>query len=336
MVVYFRNKLYDWNILDSKSFKIPTIAIGNIAVGGTGKTPVASYIINLLHQNNLDVGFVSRGYKRKSEGMVVADEKTLPLEIGDEPYQIFTKHPAIKLAVSKNRIPAIEKLVSKNSNLRAVVLDDALQHRKVKAGINILLTDYNNLYPKDYYLPAGELRDHKMRAKQVEIIVVTKCPTDLSEQKQTAIIDTLAIDLKFQKVFFSGIQYNRLSNIFSEEFLPLEKIKEAEKIILVTGIAKPQMLFNKISEYNKEITHFNYPDHHQFIAKEINQISEMFNNFVSQFTTLVLTTEKDAPRLLEYKKQLQSIPIRAVEIETYFIKDQQIFDNQILNYVREN
>jgi tetraacyldisaccharide 4'-kinase len=334
LVVFIRNKLFDFNILKSKSFAIPTIAIGNIAIGGTGKTPMASYIINLLNNQNFKVGFVSRGYKRKSEGTILANRTTLPSEIGDEPYQIFTKHKYIKLAVSKDRADAVEKITSQNSDLNVIVLDDALQHRKIKAGLNILLTDFNNLYSRDNYLPAGELRDHKIRIKQTQTIIVTKCPVDLSNQEQADITAELKPYLTHQKVYFSGIRYNRLINIFKEEYLTFSAIKDAGHIILITAIAKPLSLYNKIFEYNKNITHFEYSDHHNFSTKEIENITQMFNNFAIRNKTLILTTEKDAPRLLEQKHLLGDITIWAVEIEHYFIDNKQTFENQIVDYVR--
>jgi tetraacyldisaccharide 4'-kinase len=334
VVVFTRNKLFDCRILPSKSFAIPTIAIGNIAIGGTGKTPMASYLIHLLQKSNLPIGFVSKGYKRKSEGTVIANENTQPSEIGDEPYQILTKHPSIKLAVSKNRADAIETITAQYPDLNAIVLDDALQHRKITAGFNLLLTDYNNLYSKDNYLPAGELRDHKIRAKQAQIIVVTKCPSHLSDKEQSIIISELSPNAAKQKVYFTGIQYNRLSNIFKREYLPLDAIREADKIILITAIAKPKSLLNKIEEYNKNVTHIEYSDHHDFSSKEIGQITQMFNNFALRNKTLILTTEKDASRLLEKRQMLKDLAIWAVEVETYFIENKQNFENQIVDYVR--
>ena len=283
LVVYFRNMLYDFGLLKSTSFKTPTICVGNLSVGGTGKTPMIEYLVENL-KSEYKVAVLSRGYGRKSKGYVMASTKSSVEVIGDEPYQIFSKFPDITVAVDGDRCNGIATL--EESTLPDVILlDDAYQHRKVKPTFSILLTTFDKLYVNDWYLPTGNLRDAKKEARRADVIIVTKCPTALSEDRQLEIKGLLRPRLK-QKVLFSELRYSNLLKS-NTDTLPLNDFL-GQKITLVTGIANPKPLVDYLADKGIELEHLEYRDHHFFSASEI----ALFNS-----KAIVLTTEKDFARL---------------------------------------
>jgi len=336
--VRFRNQLFDWGILTSKSFDIPVISIGNITVGGTGKTPHTEYLIKLL-QKEYKVAVLSRGYKRKSKGFILADKTTSMMKIGDEPYQMKKKFPSIYMAVDKNRCHGIELLSNEKiaPQTDVILLDDAYQHRYVKPGINILLTDYHRPINEDALLPAGRLREPESEKDRANIVIITKCPKDLKPMDFRVIIKYMDL-YPYQKLYFSTLKYGALTPVFSKApKRELESLEKDEKILLLTGIASPQQLLNDLSAYSSQITSLNFADHHQFTEKEAQHIQQIFNTLKGD-KRILITTEKDATRLLhlplneEIKEHIYALP---VEIE-FLLGQEEQFNQNIINYVRTN
>ncbi|MDF0715553.1 tetraacyldisaccharide 4'-kinase [Muricauda sp. 334s03] len=283
LVVYVRNFLFDIGVFSSKSYQTPTICVGNLSVGGTGKTPMTEYLLRIL--SDRDVAVLSRGYKRKSKGFYLANAKSTVLELGDEPYQIHQKFPEVAVAVDADRRKGIEKLESLIKP-DVIVLDDAFQHRKVKPSFSILLTTYRNLYVDDWYLPTGSLRDAKKEAKRADLIIVTKCPKELLEDEKHAITAKLK-PRKHQKVLFASLRYHDCVTDGGEEKIQLSQLKN-KQVALVTGIASPEPLVEHLKTVGVDFEHFEFGDHHHFTHKEIEQF---------QGYEMVLTTEKDFVRL---------------------------------------
>lgn len=283
VVVRLRNYLYDIGFFSSNTFKTPTICVGNLSVGGTGKTPMVEFLISNLKETN-KIAVLSRGYGRKSKGWVLANKDSSVEELGDEPFQIFTKFPRITVAVDADRSEGI-RILEGTVRPDLILLDDAFQHRKVTPGFSILLTAYGHLYPDDKYLPTGNLRDSKKEANRADVIVVTKCPADLKLLEQTEIKDRLNPN-KNQQVLFSTLAYDQMIKGKEGQF-PLTDLKD-RKVVLVTGIANPRPLLDFLTESGIAVEHLQYGDHHFFTDKEV----DLFNS-----KELVLTTEKDYSRL---------------------------------------
>jgi len=317
-IASIRNYCYDNGLLKTYSFNLPIIAVGNLSVGGTGKTPQIEYLIRLL-SDKYKVTTLSRGYKRKSNGFILADANANAEIIGDEPYQYFSKFPKIQVAVDVDRKNGIEQLLSISSKPDVILLDDAYQHRRVKAGFYILLTSYNELYSDDFQLPTGNLRENRSGAKRANVIVVTKCPSDFSKQDQEVIKNKLAI-LPNQTLFFSTIEFDEY--VYSEnEKKPVSEMLNVDKL-LIAGIAKPQTFFAHLQS-NKEAC-LTFPDHHQFSEKDLQEIKNKAQN------NIIITTEKDFVRLKGClpKDQLYYLPIK-----TKFLFEGDNFDKIITNYV---
>ena len=282
LVTFVRNWLYDVGFFKSKSYDLPIIAIGNLSAGGTGKTPHTEYLIRLL-KDNYKVAVLSRGYKRSTKGFVLANEAISAHELGDESYQIKAKFPDITVAVCEDRQTGIEKLISE-INPDVILLDDAFQHRKVKAGFYVLLTAYDDLFADDYILPFGNLRESAMGKKRANLVIVTKCPTVLSEQEQEKVKRKLKVKVP---VFFTSIAYD--TEVFGiENNIKVSEIITKEKVI-VAGIAKPKYFIDYLNSGKDKV--LIYPDHHNFSNQEITEL-----NSLAQDKTIV-TTEKDFVRL---------------------------------------
>ena len=300
LIIALRNFLFDNGILKSYSFDIPIISVGNLSVGGTGKTPQIEYLICLL-SNSYEVATLSRGYKRKSKGFILADDNSNAAIIGDEPFQYFTKFKNIQVAVDENRKNGIEKLLSSKIKPEIILLDDAFQHRKVNAGFYIVLTTFNDLYIDDFILPAGNLRESRSGAERANIIIVTKCPENLSLEHQNKIKSKLKMR-DDQQLFFSFIRYDDF--VYSKNLsINIENIKKENKLILA-GIAKPKAFFDYLKWDDNEILEF--PDHHEFSEKDVEIIKNKSEN------KLIITTEKDYARLKELisKEKLFYLPIK--------------------------
>lgn len=335
--VNIRNFLFDRKILRSKSFDLPVISVGNITVGGSGKTPHVEYLIRLL-QDKYRVAVLSRGYKRRSKGFILADAKHRTEDVGDEPYQLKKKFGQIHVAVDADRCHGIETLrsLSETKDTQVILLDDAYQHRYVKPGINILLVDYHRLIIYDRLLPAGRLREPKESKSRADIVIVTKCPQDMTSMDYRVI--KKALDLyPYQMLLFSSIDYGRLQPMYCGGSRTLSSITKKENILLLTGIASPEQLLLDLQPYTKNITHLSFPDHHQFTNDDLETINTTFAEMPSPKT--IITTEKDAARLFGMKglneqtrHHLYILPIKI----KFMQEGEEIFNQKILNYVREN
>lgn len=336
--VAIRNKFFDWEIFSSRSFNAPVICVGNLAVGGTGKTPHTEYLIKLL-QNNYQVAVLSRGYKRHTKGYVLATPQSTAKTIGDEPYQMYAKFPSVSLAVDENRCHGIEKLLaSKEPATDVVLLDDAFQHRYVKAGLNILLTDYHRLFCDDALLPAGRLREQVSGKNRAQIVIVTKCPPDIKPIDYNIIAKRLNL-YPYQQLFFSSFRYGNLQSVFRKGSaeIPLVSLAGAE-ILLVTGIASPAPILEKLESCTRQVELLSFGDHHDFTHKDMQQIKEHFTNLKGE-RRLIVTTEKDATRLISHRSLEEDLKpfIYALPIEIEILQNQQDkFNQHIIDYVREN
>ncbi|MGJ8735123.1 tetraacyldisaccharide 4'-kinase [Zobellia laminariae] len=296
LVVYLRNYFYDKGIFSSKSFEIPTVCIGNLSAGGTGKTPMVELLIALL-KDNFKVAVLSRGYRRKSKGFVLADNEATVETLGDEPFQIFSKFSDITLAVDADRRNGIE-ILEKRMQPDVILLDDAYQHRKVSCGFSILLTSFGNLYVDDWYLPTGNLRDSKKEASRAAIVVVTKCPRDLSVDSRNAIMVKLKPEPR-QKVLFSYLDYDDTIKAVDDS-ISLEELRTKE-VTLVTGIANPRPLLDYLKSKGLRFMHLKFKDHHDFSDSELSVLREK---------QCILTTEKDFVRLKDKVDNLYFIPVK--------------------------
>jgi tetraacyldisaccharide 4'-kinase len=338
IVISFRNFFYDSKIIKSEEFKIPIISVGNISVGGTGKTPHAEYLVDLL-KDEFNIAVLSRGYKRKSKGFRIIEATDTHFDAGDEPLQIKQKYPSITVAVCKRREYGIRKIQELYPEVNIVILDDAFQYRKVVPGISILLNDYNNPIAHDYLLPLGRLREYKSASHRADFLIYTKCPTEL-KPIDIRILNKDIDTRPFQYLFFSTLKYSDLIPVFSENpKIELYKLSDFNNILLVTGIAKPNNLFNFLKAKNENVAHLAYSDHHNFSKKDINTISKTFS-LLSE-NKIIVVTDKDAVRLKskdfipdEIKERIFSIPIK-VEFLCYN-DDKNQFEKLVTNYVRNN
>ncbi|MCB4798854.1 tetraacyldisaccharide 4'-kinase [Neotamlana laminarinivorans] len=299
-ITWLRNWLYDLNIKSSKSYNLPVICVGNLSVGGTGKSPMIEYLINVL-KTEFKVATLSRGYKRETDGFQLANSESTVKTLGDEPFQFFNKFKDdIRVAVDANRQNGIESLLNLTEAPNIILLDDAYQHRKVKAGFNILLTTYYKPYFNNIVLPTGDLREPKSGAKRADVIVVTKCPEQLLDADKQIFINKIKPTAK-QEVFFSEIVYS--DKVYSQNASKLLKELISQKFTLVTGIANPMPLVNYLNSQHLKFNHLNYSDHYNFKAEDIIEL---------QKEQLILTTEKDFMRLKGYgvlKTKLFYLPI---------------------------
>ncbi|MDX1762091.1 MAG: tetraacyldisaccharide 4'-kinase [Christiangramia sp.] len=301
-VTGLRNKLYDLDILKSTSYDIPVIAVGNLNMGGTGKSPMIEYLLGNLRKNN-KVATLSRGYKRESKGFQFVESSDPATKSGDEPLQFKNKFPEVLVAVDANRREGISEILQFSPDV--ILLDDAFQHRKVKAGIYILLTAYGDLYIDDFLLPAGNLRESSSGAERAEIIIVTKCPADLNETEMEEIRKRLKPNAN-QQVFFTSIKYSE--KVLSEkEAMPLSQVNS--DFVLVTGIANPAPLIQHLKRKGIDLKHYKFPDHHSFSDNEINLLNK---------EKKILTTEKDFMRL---KDKLPAEKIYYLPIEVHFLNN---------------
>ena len=317
-ITSIRNFLFDKGMLKSHSFNVPIIAVGNLSVGGTGKTPQIEYLIRLLSPK-YKIATLSRGYKRQSKGFVLADSTSNAEILGDEPFQFYTKFKNIQVAVDADRKNGIEQLLYQQERPDVILLDDAFQHRKVKAGFYILLTSYGDLFCDDFMLPTGNLRESRSGAKRADIIVVTKCPANLSLDEQNEIKSKLQLNSD-QELYFSYIDYD--DSVYSEDkVLKVSEIENVDKLLLA-GIAKPEPFFGYLQDESVEC--LTYPDHHHFSEKELLEINNKSKN------KIIITTEKDFVRLKGSipKEQLFYLPIRST-----FLSVSENFDKTITNYV---
>lgn len=318
-----RNFLFDRGILKSFSFDVPIIAVGNLSTGGTGKTPQIEYLIRLL-SDKYKVATLSRGYKRKSKGFILANSTVTAEVLGDEPFQLYKKFSNVQVAVDADRKNGIEQLLSQNVKPEVILLDDAFQHRKVKAGFYILLTAYDDLFCDDWMLPTGNLRESRSGAKRADMIIITKCPNDISDLAQENIKKQIMpfFDGNQEHIYFSSIEYddyvyNQLNRKSVREIQSFEKL-------LLAGIAKPEPFFKYLQGKKDDVLVF--PDHHHFTTNEINEIEQKGKQ------KIIVTTEKDFVRLKDAAelRNLYYLPIKS----GFTTNDSKInFDNTIKHYV---
>lgn len=323
LITSFRNFFFNIGVFKETTFKIPVIVVGNLSVGGTGKTPQIEYLIRLL-KDIYNVSVLSRGYKRKTTGFVLVNKNHTANDVGDEPLQYFKKFKDIDVAVDENRVEGIQNLVEKNTS-EVILLDDAYQHRKVKGSFYVLLTKYDDLFTDDFLLPTGNLRESSLGAKRANVIVVTKCPLDLDEDQKMNIIGKLK---KYKKeVFFTTISY--ADKISGSQQYALNELKDF-KVLLITGIANPNPLIAFLTKKKVDFTHLKFADHHNFSSKELEDIQQKFDaiNFNKK---LILTTEKDYVRLSTKLKEVSFL-----EIETSFLEDKLQFDAIIKKHIKQN
>jgi len=325
LITSLRNYLYDVGLLKSTHFKTPTIVVGNLSLGGTGKTPQIEYLIDLL-KNNCKIAVLSRGYKRKSNGFLIADSTISAEIIGDEPFQIYLKHPEVIVCVDADRTNGITKLEELENPPQVILLDDAFQHRKVRGGFNILLTTYDNLYVNDTMLPTGDLREKASGANRAQAIIVTKCPADISETAQKEITKKLHPKTN-QQVFFTAISYD--TRLKGDSKLDLSELADFQ-ILLLTGIANPKPLTDYLKSKKLNFKHLKYPDHHHFSLNELGEINSAYES-LSATNKIILTTEKDYVRIFGKLKNLHYLSIK-----TTFIARKNEFDNLIKNYVEQS
>ena len=329
-VVWMRHRMFDAGTLRSREFKTPTICVGNITVGGTGKTPFVEYLIRLL-QPGRKLAVVSRGYKRKSKGMQVSDGNATAEILGDEPYQIYKKYPKTLVVADSNRCRAIDYIEANHANVDAVILDDAFQHRYVNAGLNILLIDYNRPVSKDCMLPAGRLRDLKSAQKRANIIVVTKCPKDLKPIDFNNLTKEIK-PLPYQDLFFATLDYDTPYHCQTGEKVELTS---EDSLVLFTGIAKPQPLEEYLNANVKELKSIKYSDHHNYSKADNEKIYSEFLNLHTE-NKWIITTEKDAAKLNAFsdkiKEKLIIIPVRIKILNN----EEDVLSKKIKDYVEKN
>jgi len=324
-MVALRNWMYAKKYLKSVHFNLPIICVGNLSLGGTGKSPMVEHLLSIL-SNDYKTATLSRGYKRKTKGYALAGEQSTALEIGDEPMQFHLKFPKVAVAVGERRIEAIPQLVQDIPDLQTIILDDAFQHREIDAHFSILLTEYDNLYCDDFFFPTGDLRDERKSAKRANIIVVTKCPLDMTEADKAEVLEKL-YPAQHQSVFFTAIAYETPYHIYnpSDQWV----LTMRDEVLLVCGIANPLPLKNYIHENTHTYYQLSYSDHHIFSIEDLNEIRNKFEQ-INAKSKLILTTEKDAVRLVKYSNELNDMPLYVLPIKPFFLFNQATEFNQLV------
>lgn len=317
LAIWVRNRLFNLGIIRSVSFKLPIICVGNLVAGGSGKSTMIEFLCASLQQD-FHLAVLSRGYKRKTRGYAIAGPQSTALEIGDEPMQFYRKFPDTAIAVGEERVVAVAQLLHDRPETELILLDDAFQHRHLKAGLNILLTEYSNLYTRDWYLPTGDLRDEKKSVERAHIVIVTKCPDNLSREESAAIKEELSLRSD-QQLFFATLHYGDPYHILSGERRKLDAATEA---LLLSGIANPEPLKQYLEQRIAFYEEMRYGDHHIFSIDDWKEIRRRFA-LMKKSGSMILTTEKDAVRLAKFGKELEAIPMYVIPVEMKWLFDQQ-------------
>lgn len=323
LIINFRNYLYDKGWKSVYKSKIPTIIIGNISTGGTGKTPHTGFLLEYFAQF-YNVAVLSRGYKRQTKGYIKADKHSTALQIGDEPMEYLTKISNITVCVGEDRVYATKQIEQLSPQIDLLFLDDALQHRAIDAHLKILLTTYDNPYYEDYLLPMGNLRESKNGAKRAQYIVVTKCPNDLNYEQQQAIIGRIK-PLHDQQVLFSSYKYNAVVDIISSKTIEVNK-----QIVLISGIAKSQNLKNYLEKNYGSIIHEKLKDHHTYSH---NEIANFLTKYPKEKYQIILT-RKDAVKWYPYVSLVAPQQIGIIDIEVQFLTNPGNLINDINKLVK--
>lgn len=342
--VWFRNRMFDMGRKPSVSFEdqVAVICVGNLAVGGTGKTPHTEYLVSLLQSQGIGpIAVLSRGYKRQTKGFVLAKPGITAAELGDESFQLYRKYPNIIVAVDADRPHGIRELLKLSQTPKVILLDDAMQHRYVKPGLTICLTSFNRILYKDKLLPAGRLREPASNVSRADLVIVTKCPQALRSEQETEIQANLPTHLN-QPIFYSAYRYGRLVNLATGEPCDIDHTTE---VLVVAGIADPKVMENYVQAHYRLLDIMTFGDHHHFSHKDVEKIEERLNNVngdgyitsVSDQKAVIITTEKDAVRLINHPAVTEKLRKRIYYLptEVYFLESQQQdkFDNMILDYV---
>ena len=297
--VKFRNFLFDVGILKTRTYQVPVISVGNITVGGTGKTPHVEYLIRLLRKK-VNVAVLSRGYKRKTKGFILASNNMSPRDIGDEPYQIYRKYNGlITLAVCESRRKGIRELLRIDPEINLILLDDGFQHRYVTPKVNVLLLDYNRLPFEDKLMPLGQLREPVSSISRCDMVVVTKCPGDITPTERRVIKQRLNL-LTYQKLFFSAIRYSEPVPVFpvqSPQPTSLQWLHSDDAVLCLTGIATPKPLVRYLRQYAAQVKVMHFDDHHFFTRRDFTDIFKVYKNLTGK-RKFIITTEKDAVRIM--------------------------------------
>ena len=327
LITSIRNTIFDKKLIKSTSFSIPIINVGNITMGGTGKTPHTEYLIRLL-QSKFKIAVLSKGYGRNTKEFMFVETKNKPIDVGDESLQIKNKFNDTIIAVDHNRVNGVLSILDEFPSIEGIILDDAYQHRKIKPGLNILLSDYNQPFHKDHIFPLGYLRESKHNSCRADILIVSKCPENLTNNQA----EILKKEISFKgDVFFSTIKYGEIFHLFSQNNINIKTIKN---LVLVTGIANPNPLLKFIKSFDINIKHINFRDHYNYKEKDASEIIEIFDKFAND-DKIILTTQKDAEKLKLFKS-FKKYPLYCIDIEIDFIWDKNKFDKKILNYVIHN
>lgn len=324
-ILLLRNKLFDAGWLTSVKFDLPVISVGNLTVGGTGKTPHVEYFFRLLAQKQLAV--LSRGYRRKTKGFVLADAAASAYALGDEPYQYYRDFPEVTVAVCESRPAGIAELLRSRPSIEVVILDDAMQHRPVQPSFNLMLTDYGRPFFEDLVLPAGLLREPRRGAKRADAIIVSKCPADMAASEMDAYIRQVRrYSRPAVPVFFSGFRYGQAIPIGSAKHL-------CKRIVLLTGIANAAPLLDYLTHEGYDIVqHLDYPDHYHYTLEDVEKVQRLLGQDES---LCVLTTRKDAVKLTDagLQKITHALPLFYMPIEVYFLREQDAFNALIKEHI---
>ena len=331
LAIGLRNTAYKYHLLKGVEFNLPVIAVGNLTVGGAGKTPHIEYLIRLL-KDYINVATLSRGYGRKTRGFLLVHPNNAATEVGDEPLQFKRKYPDIMVSVCENRTFAIPQLVMKEEDLQVVLLDDAFQHRSINPGLNILLTEYRHPYTKDFLLPAGRLREWPAAAQRADVIIVSKCPKTLSLQERQTMIDELQ-PLSYQRIFFSHYVYLKPYYIFN----PIHRISLSQDLhlLLISAIARTEYLVDHLEAQVASVRVLQYEDHHYFTNYDVSHLKRNFEQ-IQASKKIILTTEKDAMRLELHRSYLidNKLPIFVLPIEVAFHQDDALaFDDLVKQFL---
>jgi tetraacyldisaccharide 4'-kinase len=335
-----RNFLYSAEIIKSHEFSIPVICVGNLSAGGTGKTPHTEYLIELL-QKSFKVAVLSRGYRRKSSGFLIADSNSNVSDLGDEPIQVSRKYPGVIIAVDRNRVHGVEEIMKTHSEISVIILDDGYQHRRITPGLSILLSDFDNLMINDHLLPYGNLRETIHNMNRADIILITKSPENISPIQRRIIVGNIN-KKPYQNLYFTSLSYKEPMPVFEnieKNEDPFSSGQVSDRgFLLVTGIDNPEPLAEYLGTRADEIIHLSFGDHHNFTMNDIEKISNAYNTLRAPLK-YIITTEKDCVRLREFTNIAE--PIRSatyyVPIGIWFLNDDKDeFDNLIVDYVRKN
>ena len=332
MVVHIRHKLFDLKILRSEEFDIPVVCIGNLTVGGTGKTPVAELLIERFSEH-YRVGVLSRGYRRKTKGFVLSTPTSSARTIGDEPRQMKLKYPSVPVAVCEKRAEGIRLLRKAHPEIELIILDDAFQHRYVEPWVNILLMDYNNPVYRDRLLPWGRLRDTRNQIHRANFVLVTKCPDDLNPLDMRIVINSLGL-FPYQSLYFTRMRQGEITPLFADR--AGGKVREGDPVIAMSGIANPVPLLENLRKRFDVVAELTFDDHHTYRLSDMRRLEALFAAYPD---AVVLTTEKDAVKLTNRKKVPEAVQQRLyyVPIHVSFVADSESeFLRQLELYVRTN